>query len=42
LLIEHDCLIPEYKKISSNDRIHPNNLGHLWVYYKIKSKLPKA
>lgn len=42
LLIEHDCLIPSYNKISANDRIHPNDLGYLWVYYKIKSKLPKA
>jgi len=40
LLIEHDCLIPDYNKISATDRIHPNDIGYLWVYYKIKSKLP--
>ena len=41
LLIEHDCLVPNFDKISALDRIHPNNLGYLWVYYKIKTRLPK-
>jgi len=39
LLIDNHS-IPDYNTISCPDRIHPNDLGYLWIYNKIKSKLP--
>jgi len=39
LLIDNSD-IPDYNTISCSDRVHPNDLGYLWIYNKIKSKLP--